>query len=99
MPRHEAFEELSKRIEQHSPLDIDGTPFAVWLIDVREPEQPLGTHVIVIVGAQNQSEKHTGELHLGADRLEDLDYVEESAIGVMKSIINGDLPPDARELL
>ena len=42
---------------------------------------------------------HTGELHLGRRRLDDLDYVEDAAIEVMKRIIHGDLPPGARELL
>jgi hypothetical protein len=46
-----------------------------------------------------RSEAHAGELHVGRGRLDDLDYVENATIEVMKRIIHGDLPPGARELL
>jgi hypothetical protein len=95
----DAFEALSKRLEKRSPVDIDGTPFAIWLIEIREPGLPSAPHVDVIVGAKNFSETHTGELHLGRERLKDLDYLENAIIEVMKRIINGDLLPGARELL
>ena len=70
----------------------------MWLIDIRE-QTPIHTHSTVIVGAQSDTEKHTGELHLGPKRLDDLDYVENAAIEVMKRIVTGGLPPGARELL
>jgi hypothetical protein len=96
---HQAFEGLAKRLEDRSPINIDGTPFAISLIDIRELAPPGGPSLAVIVGAKSQSEMHTGELHLGRRRLDDLDYVEDAAIEVMKRIIHGDLPPGARELL
>jgi hypothetical protein len=64
---HDALEQLSRRLQKRSPIDVDGTPCAIWLIDIRDA-QPDGLSVGVIVGAKSQSESHTGELHLGRKR-------------------------------
>jgi hypothetical protein len=95
----DAFEKLSKRLQKRSPIDVDGTPFTVWLIEIRDLHTHDGPAVAVIVGAKSDSETHTGELRVGRQRLEDLDDLENAIIEVMKRIINADLPPGARELL
>ena len=97
---HDGVHALSARLERRSPIGLlDGSSFEIALIDIREPESPVALHIDVVVGATYKSEKFTGELHLGRDRLEDLDYVEEAAVQMMKRIVTGDLPPGARDLL
>ncbi len=96
---NDAFERLSRSLEAKSPIDIDGTPFAIWLIDVRTPRTPGSAHSLVVVGAKSASQSYTGELHLGHDRLEDAEFVVENAIETMRQIVRGDLPPGAISLL
>jgi hypothetical protein len=89
------FEKLSRVFEAKSPIDVDGTPFAIWLIDVRRPRSPGSLHSLVVIGAKSASQSYTGELHLGHERLDDTDYVVENAIETMRQIVRGALPPGA----
>ncbi len=96
---NDVFERLSKVIEAKSPIDIEGTPFAIWLIEVRGPRAPGSLHSLVVIGAKNASQSYTGQMHLGHDRLDDTDFVVENAIETIRQIVRGDLPPGAISLL
>ena len=39
------FESLCRLLESRSPIDIDGTPHGVWLIDFRDPS-PAHAHSV-----------------------------------------------------
>lgn len=96
--KSEAFDRLSEQLEVRSPIDIDGTPFAVWLIDIHEYEPPRRDAIQVLVGAKHADESHIGELHIDRRRLTEPDF-PDIAVETMRRIVTGDLPPGARELL
>jgi hypothetical protein len=84
------FESLSRLLEAKSPIDIDGTPHAVWVIESRDPS-PLQAQSVVLIGARSQSQSCNGELHLTRDHYTDEEIVE-LAINLMKRIVRGELP-------
>ena len=91
-----AFEVLSQRLEARSPIDVDGAPFTVHLIEIRDAGNAT---VDVIVEAHSEDELHTGELHLRRERLDDPSSLARAIVATMERIIRGDLPPGARELI
>jgi len=93
---HPAFEAVSKRLDARSPIDVDGTPFVLHLVEIREADERT---VDVIVEAHSDSEHYTGELHLRRERLDDIDQLEPRIIATIERIIRDDLPPGARELI
>jgi len=58
-PMHDTFEHPSKRLEELSPIAVDGSTFAVWLIDIREKLGSSG--VRVAVGAKGQGRHNIGD--------------------------------------
>jgi hypothetical protein len=96
---NDAFERLSKALEVKSPIEIDGIPFGIWVIDVRTPRSPGSLHSVIVVGAKSISQSYTGEMHVGHERLNDVEYCVENAIETMRQIVRGELPPGATSLL
>jgi hypothetical protein len=92
------FVKLSAAFEKRSPIQIDGEPFAVWLIDIRKPIVP-GKAVDVVFGAKGNNTSHTGELHLGPDRLDEEAYVVDHAVATIERIVRGELPPGTLDYL
>ncbi len=96
--KSEVFNTLSRQLEERSPIDIDGTPFTMWLIDIHEHEPPRPDAVQVLIGARHSNESHTGELNINRKRLTEPDFPDLCA-ETMRRIVTNDLPPGARELL
>ncbi len=96
MSDNEPFVKLSRRLEAMSPVNIDGTPYGVWLIDIR-PATTTGA-VDVSIAAKNGDRQYTGIVHVDASRLSEKDFAE-LLLTVMRRIVRGELPPGARELL
>jgi hypothetical protein len=92
------FENLSRLLETRSPIEFDGTPYAVWLIECRDSRSSGAQSVDVLVGARSQSQTHTGEVRLTRDRYTDAE-INELAVDLTKRIVRGELPPGRRELL
>jgi hypothetical protein len=96
--KHDAFDSLAKQLEGKSPIDVDGTPFNVWLIDIHEYEPLRPDAIQVLIGAKHADESHTGELNINRKRLVEPDF-PDICVETMRRIITNDLPPGARELL
>ena len=95
---NEAFATLAKQLEARSPIEVDGTSFTIWLIDIHEHIPPQPHAVMVLIGAKHADESHTAELHINRKRLSEPDF-PDIAIEMIRRIVRGDLPPRARELL
>jgi hypothetical protein len=94
----DTFVKLTRAFEAQSPVDIDGTPFAVWLMEIREPEIPSSSAVDVVFGAKSHTATHIGELQLGREPLQDEAFVLEHAIEAIRKIVRAQLPPGTREV-
>jgi hypothetical protein len=97
--QHQAFERISKALEGKGTIDIDGKPYAIWLVDLRSPRSPGGLHSLVVIGARHGAESHTGELHVGHERLADTEFIVDNAVETMRQIVRGELPPGTNALL
>lgn len=95
---HESFEALSRELEERSPVQINGLPYGIWVIDIRE-RTPPDASVNVHIGARDQSESFTGMMHLAKDHLQDIAHVADLAVETMRQIVTGELPPGVRQLL
>jgi hypothetical protein len=96
---HASFNELRRRLAGRSPIDVKGVPCTIILVAVQEPLLPTETHVDVRLEAEYEGRHFRGELHLGRDRLHDLQYVEDVSVETMRRIVTGDLPPGAMDLV
>ena len=88
--------ELSHGLDRLCPVDIDGVPHVIWLLDIRIHPRSGRSVVEVKVGAKNPSGRHyIGRFQIEAERLHDEGVAR--ALETMERVIRGNLPPTARE--
>jgi hypothetical protein len=93
------FEALARAFEALSPIELDGQEFAFPLSHFREPLQHQTQAIYVSFSAvSDDGVRHNGELYLRKDRYSDLEVVD-LAVPTIREIVNGSLPPGARQLL
>jgi hypothetical protein len=84
---------LADGLERLGPVQIDGVPHAIWLLDIRS----RGSLVEVKVAARNPSGRHyIGRFRIAADRLHDEGLAR--ALETMERVIRRSLPPTAGEM-
>ncbi|HUK36162.1 MAG TPA: hypothetical protein VLV86_19735 [Vicinamibacterales bacterium] len=89
---------LSQQLGALPSFTAGGRQFTMFFIGVHEPTLPTERHYVVDFGARNTTESFRGQLLLGGDTFE-RDDVSALAVSTMKEIIEGRLPPGARQLL
>ena len=89
--------ELAHGLDRLSPVQIDGVPHAIWLLDIRVDPRSRGSLIEVKVAAKNPSGRHyIGRFHVEAERLHDEGAAR--ALETMELVVRGSLPPTAREM-
>ena len=89
--------ELAHGLDRLGPVQIDGVPHAIWLLDVRVDPRSGGSLIEVKVAAKNPSGRHyIGRFHVEAEHLHDEGVAR--AVEVIELVVRGSLPPTAREL-
>jgi hypothetical protein len=89
--------ELTERLNRLSPVQIDGVPYAIWLLDIRMDPRSRGSLCEVKVAARNPSGRHyIGRFHIEAERLHDEGVAR--ALKTMEFVVRGNLPPTAPEM-
>ena len=90
--------ELNHWLDRLSPLQIDGVPHVIWLLDFRVDPRSGGSLIEVKVAAKNPSGRHyIGRFHIEAERLHDEGVAR--ALEAMELVVRRSLPPTAREML
>lgn len=85
---------LAEKLQRLSPVQIDGVPHLIWVIDIRSVPQSSGGLLDVKVAAKNPSGRHyIGRFRIEAERL--AGDGPGRAIEVMEQVIRGNLPPTA----
>ena len=88
--------ELADRFDRLGPVQIDGVPHVIWLLDMRVDPRSHGSLIEVKVAAKNPSGRHyIGRFHVEAERLHDEGVTR--ALETMELVIRRGLPPMARE--
>lgn len=89
--------ELTERLDRLGPVQIDGVPHAIWLLDIRVDPRSGGSLIEVKVAAKNPSGRHyIARFHVEAERLHDEGVAR--ALETMELVVRGNLPPTAREV-
>lgn len=89
--------ELADGLDRLGPVQIDGVPHAIWILDIRVDPRSRGSRVEVKVAAKNPSGRHyIGRFHVEAERLHEEGVAR--AIETMELVVRGSLPPTAREM-
>jgi hypothetical protein len=99
VPYQEAFERLSAELEK-SPIDVDGAPAAVWVINIRDTRPPGDSVVIqlgVTKGVGNQTE--LPDLGVAKSWLDDLDALAAECRETARQAMTGELPKGTRKPL
>ena len=91
-------EKLPEELAAQPPFVAGGRQFQMYFIGVREPKLPTEHHLVVNFGAKNDSESLQGQLGLTPGQY-DSPEVAQLAVSTMKAIIEGRLPPGAKDLL
>lgn len=89
--------ELTHELDRLGPVQIDGVPHAIWLLDMRVDPRSRGSLIEVKVAAKNPSGRHyIGRFHVEVERLHDEGVAR--ALETMEFVVRGSLPPTAREM-
>ena len=90
--------ELTERLERLGPVDIDGVPHSIWLLDLRADPRSRGFLLEVKVAAKNPSGRHyIGRFHIEAERLHEEGV--SRALKTMEMVVRGNLPPTTRDVI
>jgi hypothetical protein len=89
------FRKLTHGLDCLWPVQIDGVPHVMWLLDIRVDSPGHGSLIEVKVAARNPSGRHyIGRFHVEAERLHD--EGEARALEAMEAVVRCNLPPTAR---
>ena len=84
---------LADGLDRLCPVQIDGVPHAIWVLDIRS----RGSLVEVKVAAKNPSGRHyIGRFHIEAERLHDEGVAR--ALETMELVVRRSLPPSAGQM-
>jgi hypothetical protein len=89
---------MTHGLERLWPVQIDGVPHVMWLLDIRVDPQSGGSMIEVTVAARNPAGRHyIGRFHVEAERLHE--EAEARALETMERVVRFNLPPTSREML
>jgi hypothetical protein len=89
--------ELTDGLARLSPVQIDGVPHVVWLLDIRVDPRSRGSLIEVKVAARNPSGRHyIGRFYVESERLNDEGVAR--AVDTMTRVVRRSLPPTAPEM-
>jgi hypothetical protein len=87
---------LTEEWDRLGPVQIDGIPHDIWVLDMRIDPRSRGALIEVKVAAKNPAGRHyIGRFYVEAERLNEEGVAR--AIETMETVIRGGLPPTARE--
>jgi hypothetical protein len=90
--------DLRDGLDRLSPVQIDGVPHTIWVLDMRVDPRSRGSLIEVKVAARNPSGRHyIGRFHIEAGRLHDEGVAR--ALETMEVVIRRGLPPTAAETM
>ena len=87
---------LTEQWDRLGPVQIEGIPHDIWILDMRIDPRSRGALIEVKVAAKSPSGRHyIGRFHVEAERLNDEGVAR--AIETIEMVVRGGLPPTARE--